>query len=268
MGAQPVITLLTDFGSGDVYVGSLKGVILGINPSATIVDLCHEVRPQAIAEAAYLLKAGHSYFPAGTIHLCVVDPGVGTERKAIAARCGDFFFVGPDNGLLTLVAREHPVESAVELREKRFHLPQISATFAGRDLFAPVAAHLSLGVPLEQLGPPAGDLVQLALGPIEREERLVGHIIHLDHFGSGVTDIDAAALTGWLGGRPFDRLCIQAGRGFLRGVCRTYADKAPGQPLALLGSAGHLEIAVNRGSAAERFGLFLGQEVIVQVEAR
>jgi S-adenosylmethionine hydrolase len=242
-----IITLTTDFGLEDAYVGVLKGVILGINPAATIVDLCHAIPPQDVRAAAFLLHTAWPYFPPGTIHVVVVDPGVGSQRRAIAVDAGTATFVAPDNGVLSYVLAEVKEAQAVHLTNRRYWLPQMSATFHGRDIFAPVAAHVSLGVPLTALGEPLslGELVTFPLPCPERQgDGWVGHVVHVDHFGNLVTDLEAGVI-----GDP-QSVVIEVGGQRIFGLRRTYADEAPGEPMALIGSSGRLEIAVPGGHAA------------------
>ncbi|HBY95291.1 MAG TPA: hypothetical protein DEP84_15285, partial [Chloroflexi bacterium] len=191
--AGPLIVLTTDFGTADIYVGVMKGVIAGIAPTARVVDLTHEIRPQDVRHGAYSLSIAVPYFPPGTIFVTVVDPGVGSARRPVAIRTGGYIFVAPDNGVLSLVLREAPADAAVILAERRYQLPQISITFHGRDVFAPAGAHLAAGVPLEALGPalePA-DLVMLPAPRRFHDEHGVWHgeILHIDHFGNMVTSL-------------------------------------------------------------------------------
>ncbi|HEM60742.1 MAG TPA: hypothetical protein ENO24_00465, partial [Chloroflexi bacterium] len=193
-GNRTLITLTTDFGMADGYVGVMKGVILGINRDVPIVDLAHDIQPQSVLDAAYILRRSYEYFPSGTIHVVVVDPGVGTERRAIAAGSDRATFVAPDNGVLTYVlehlrAKREAVQ-AVHLTNRTYWLPEVSDVFHGRDLFAPVAAHLSLGLSLDHLGPAIDDLVTLPPPYLERRpESLVGQVTHVDHFGNVLTNL-------------------------------------------------------------------------------
>ena len=202
MAAPPracgLITLLTDFGVRDEYVGCLKGVILGLNPRAVLVDLSHEVPPQDIRAGAFILAATAPFFPTGTIHLAVVDPGVGTSRRPLAARCRGQFWVGPDNGLFHLIFAGQGDLEIVSLENPAYFRPQVAATFHGRDLFAPVAAHLSLGVDLRQLGPTVTDPIRLPWPePTFTAKIIRGEIIHVDRFGNLVSNIAAAGFHSW-----------------------------------------------------------------------
>src|SRR5438552_4024282 len=189
---RPIIAFMTDFGLGDGDVGVLKGVVLGIVPDAHTIDITHDVAPQHVASGAWILAASYRYFPPGTVYVCVVDPGVGSTRRPIAVHAGDWFFVGPDNGLFGYVLAEQPVHQAVVLSNLAYQLPQVSSTFHGRDIFAPAAAHLARGVPLTQLGPaidPA-TLQRLNDGLPKREgSHILAHILHVDHFGNLITSI-------------------------------------------------------------------------------
>jgi S-adenosyl-L-methionine hydrolase (adenosine-forming) len=260
---RPLITLLTDFGTRDAYVASMKGVILGLNPQAVLVDLTHEIPPQDIRAGALNLAAAAPYFPPDTIHLAVVDPGVGASRRALAARCRGQLWVGPDNGLFSLVFNQAaPV--IVSLENPRYFNPQVSATFHGRDIFAPVAAHLSLGVDLSRFGPKLTDPISLNLpAPHFTPEAVAGEIIYVDRFGNLISNIPAADLLDWLAARD---LSLTLGSVALRGLARTYRDAAPGEFLALVGSHGFLEIACAEASAARRLNAGLGLPVLLHPE--
>lgn len=261
---MPVLTLLTDFGIEDEYVGVMKGVILSIAPDVRLVDLSHQIPPQDIGRAAFLLMNAVPYFPPDTVHLSVVDPGVGTERRPVAIRTPAGTFVGPDNGLFSWVLAKVPEWTAVEIREPAYRLPLVSSTFHGRDIFAPAAAHLAAGVPLENLGPRIEDLVRLPPPRLEIGDFVAeGEILYADRFGNLVTSIgylewgeDALVLVPAFGpggdGRRFSArdAGVVVGNTELRGIRRTYSEARMGEPLALVGSNGFLEIAVRQGSAA------------------
>lgn len=264
--ATPIITLTTDFGTRDPWVGIMKGVILGICPEARLVDLSHDVAPQDVLEGALCLEAAAPFFPPGTIHLAVVDPGVGGPRRPLALRAGGLCYVGPDNGLFTFAlerAREGPREawSAVELAAPEYRLAPVSRSFHGRDIFAPAAAWLAAGVPLERFGPAIGDPVRLAL-PSARSEpgEVVGEVVGADRFGNLVTSVrdeDLASLGG-----PGALVVEVAGRAAGAPV-GAYADAAPGRLAALVGSTGRLEIFVREASAQAALGV--GRGAIVRV---
>ncbi|MGB9722392.1 MAG: SAM hydrolase/SAM-dependent halogenase family protein [Chloroflexia bacterium] len=278
MERSGIVTLTTDFGLTDVYVGVLKGVIWTICPQARIVDLTHQVHPQAVLEGAFLLAEACPYFPPGTVHLAVVDPGVGMERAAIALETPQALFVAPDNGLLSCVweslsAEERAASRLVELSEPRYWRSPVEAgfqpapTFHGRDIFAPAAAHLASGLPLEALGRPRESLVLLeGRRPFQEEDgSLVGQIVHIDRFGNCCTNI-GADLVKELAGRG--EVEIACGTLHLTGLVRTYGEGPPGRPLALIGSHGRLEIALREDSAAARLGLHIGDIVRVRYAGR
>lgn len=252
-----VITLTTDFGTRDDFVGVMKGVILRINPDVHLVDVTHAIEPHNLAHAAFVLAHAAPYFPANTIHLVVVDPGVGSARRALAAQIGATIFVAPDNGVLSSVLQPASAR-VIHLTNPAYFLPRVSTTFHGRDIFAPVAAHLSLGVSLAALGEPIDDWVRL---PIERATRrgdeIVGCIVYVDHFGNASTNIGEELLAGLARAQ----LRVHVGAHTLRGIHTTYADAAPGDALALVSSAWTVEIAVREGNAARTLGLRVGDGV-------
>lgn len=257
-----VITLLTDFGWQDAYVGTMKGVILSINPHAQIVDLTHEVAAQDVEAAAFLLHGAYRYFPAGTVHVVVVDPGVGGERRGLAGRMGEHFFVAPDNGALSWVLADAPSCEMVELKNAEYFLPRVSRTFHGRDVFAPVAAHLSLGVPLTVFGPPVTDPVRFDVPqPVVVENQLTAQVIHVDRFGNLITNVTDETLTRW---QEQADIVIEIAGQRIEGVSATYSAAPPRGLLALFGSSGHLEIAVREGCAAERLGVGRGAPVQIR----
>jgi len=261
----PVVTLLTDFGVRDAFVGVMKGMILGICPQARLVDLCHEVPPQDVEGGAFILGTACGWFPPETIHLAVVDPGVGSRRRAIAVRVGGHAFLAPDNGLLSYVLEAEEPEAAVEITNPAAMLPEVSRTFHGRDLFAPAAAHLACGLALDALGPPAAGLCLFPLPkPALARDRIEAHVIHCDHFGNAITDLDEAAFRRWLGEGDERQLRIRAGSARICGLSAAYAAACEGAPLALFGSAGRLEIAVAGGSAVAACGLARGQPVTIE----
>lgn len=262
-----LITLTTDFGLTDGFVGVMKGVILSINADAQCVDITHDIPPQDIHQGSFLLANSVPYFPAAAIHLCVVDPGVGSTRRAIAVQVGETTFVGPDNGVLSLAIQtlggRAPVNPrGFELNNPRYWLPRVSTTFHGRDIFSPCAAHLSRGVPLEELGAPIDDWITLApSGPSRRKDgSLVGHVIYVDRYGNVVSDISEQTL------REFgtDELIVEIAGREIRGLARTYSDVEPEEFAALLGSPWKLEIAQREGNAAEALGICVGDELVVR----
>lgn len=264
-----IITLTTDFGAADVYVAAMKGVILSINRQAAIVDITHAVRPQRVEQAVFLLQEAWPFFPEGTIHVVVVDPGVGTARRALAVKTEAGIFVGPDNGVLSAALPQEirpPQASPVQLprgyqavaltNPAYFHQP-VSTTFHGRDIFAPVAAHLSLGVPLAEVGEPVHSV--FALPPLRAPRRadgsIHGRVLHVDTFGNLITDIHSQDI-----GDPLRTTVDIAGRRII-GLSHHYQER-PGL-LALVGSSGYLEIALPNASAAQELGADVGTPVTV-----
>lgn len=259
---KAILTLLTDFGTRDAYVGAMKGVILGINPEAVLVDLTHEIPPQDIPAGAFVLAEAVPFFPPGTIHLAVVDPGVGSSRRGLAACAQGRYFVGPDNGLFHFVFKDADGLTVVSLENPAYFRPEVSATFHGRDVFAPVAAHLSRGVRLDELGPRVSDPVMLSFPePAFGETGVRGEIIYVDRFGNLVSNIPCNRLLAWLGGHDFH---LYIGGQILTRLGRTYTDAAPGEVLALQGSHGYLEVACNLASAATRLGLSKGAPLVIK----
>jgi hypothetical protein len=255
-----VITLTTDFGLRDPFVGIMKGVILSICPTARLVDLTHDLEPQDLLGACLALEAAVPFFPAGTVHLVAVDPGVGSARRAIALRAGGGYLVGPDNGVLTGVlspALERSDWTAVELTAPEYRLAAVSRTFHGRDIFAPAAAYLAAGVPLERLGPAVADPVRLSLPGCRLEgDALVGEVLAADRFGNLITSIPAAALETMPGPVSVEVAGVAVG-----GPMDCYEKGRDGEPAAIVGSTGRIEIFVKGGSARARLGLQRGAPV-------
>jgi S-adenosylmethionine hydrolase len=259
--ARPVIALLTDFGTRDHYAGTMKGVALGICPDATLVDITHDVAAHDVLGGALELAASYRYFPAGTIFLVVVDPGVGSTRRGIAAESGDYRFVAPDNGVLTAVLDEHPAKRIVELTERKYGRPTVSRTFEGRDRFAPAAAWLAKGIDLAALGRSAGavhrlDIPRAALG----EGRIDGEVLRVDRFGNLITNVDRKTFDALAGGGALE---VRVGAHTISRVVSTYADVGAGEVCALFGSSDHLEVAANGASAAGELGVGRGAPVHV-----
>jgi S-adenosyl-L-methionine hydrolase (adenosine-forming) len=249
MAKPPLIAILTDFGTDDPFVGVMKGVIASICPEARVIDLTHAIRPQEIREGAFHLERSLNYFPEGTIFLCVVDPGVGTFRRPIGVEAGPFRFVAPDNGLLTPVFDLFPDARCHALADPAYHLPAPSATFHGRDIFSPVAAHLAGGLPLEKTGPgiPLYECVRIERSIPEQLDNGTGwrgEVVSIDRFGNIVTSLEASLLAG---GAAWS---VCAGNVRNLPVVGTYGDVQPGEPLAYAGSSGMIEIAVRNGDAA------------------
>ncbi len=257
-----IITLCTDFGLRDGYVAAMKGVMLGIAPDARLVDISHEIAPHDVRAAAFVLATCARFFPAGTVHLVVVDPGVGTARRPMAAQIGTQRYVGPDNGLVTMwleraEADGTPVE-LVHLDRPQYWLPEVSHVFHGRDIFAPSAAHLANGVPLRQLGSPLSDPVRLQLPrPTRTHNGWMGEVIHIDHFGNVSTNLRRELL----GDQP--NLVLRLCGVEIRGMVRAFGERPPGELVALYGSTGNLIASVVNGSAAERLRARVGDPVEV-----
>jgi S-adenosyl-L-methionine hydrolase (adenosine-forming) len=264
--AGPIV-LLTDFGLSDWYVAAMKGAILGLAPEAALVDLTHAIPPGDARRAAFVLAQAWPWFPEGSVFLAVVDPGVGGVRRALAARAAGRAFVGPDNGVLT-PALEPDGTEVVELDPARAAPGPLSATFHGRDLFAPAAARLAAGADLSALGPPVSDPVRLAPErPSARGDLLIAHVVYVDRFGNCITDARREDLVAYLAGRAPERLRCRAGHAELAGLATTYSEVPEGSPLAVIGSGERLEIAVRGGHAGVRLGLGPGDPVEIAVAA-
>ena len=256
---RPVIALLSDFGSRDHYVGTMKGVILGICPDVTLVDITHDITPHDVLDGALELAAAYRFFPAGTIFLAVVDPGVGSARRGIAADFGDHRFVCPDNGLLSAVTRDAQPKKVVELTERRYARPTVSRTFEGRDRFAPAAAWLAKGIQLPALGRAVASIQRLDIPqPAIGSDDMQGAVLRVDRFGNLVTNIDRKSFEKFSSGGGVH---IDAGGTTVGRIVATYADIQNGEVCALFGSTDHLELAANSGSAADALGLTRGAPV-------
>ena len=267
---MPVISLLTDFGIDDEYVGLVKAVIYGIAPEARIVDLCHRIDPHDISGAALLLAHAWPYFPDGSVHLIVVDPGVGSARDILAVRAGGHTFVAPDNGVLTRVLKTAPPARIVRVQNRTFFRDEVSQTFHGRDVFAPVGAHLLRGLKLEALGPVLDHAVPFRLDALSRPQpkkgALTGTVVWIDRFGNLITDLEHSALDALLFPEERGAFRIEVGGLQLTGLASSYADVESGRPLAVIGSRGTVEIAVNQGNAAHLLGCRRGDRVRVWVQ--
>lgn len=254
-----IISLTKDFGVRDPYAAEMKAVILGICPSAVIVDVTHEVGSFNVRMGAFVLASAAPYFREGTVHVAVVDPGVGTQRRPVIVETKEGFFIGPDNGLLVLAAEAQGIEHIFEITSRRLTLPHVSATFHGRDIFAPAAAHLCNGVPLEEFGPEVSALEKPAFVKVSREqEAVVGEVLHVDGFGNVITNFrarDVEHLRGSMVQAELPKAKIELK------FAKTYADARQQEPLALIGSHDYLEIALNQGSAAEVFRAKPGDKV-------
>ncbi len=263
--AAPVITLLTDFGQRDGFVGIVKGVLLRHCPAARLVDLSHEVPPQDVMGAALILASAVEYFPPGTVHLAVVDPGVGTERRPLLIETGKFILVGPDNGLLSLAAECSPVRHVIHLDRPEHFLSAASQTFHARDVFAPVAARAAAGISASRLGTKVSEFERLTL-PVPRriDDRLDGQVIHVDRFGNLISNIRAEDVTGF----RQDELLISIRGVEIHGVVANYSAVREGRPLALWNSWGRLELAVRNDSAARHLRARIGDRVEIRESRR
>jgi hypothetical protein len=260
MQPSGIITLLTDFGEQDGYVAAMKGVMLGIHPALKLIDLSHEVEPQDVPAGAFILAAHYRYFPAGTVHVAVVDPGVGSERAALACYAGGHFFVAPDNGVLDFCCDFSDLQ-AVRLTQRKFWRETISSTFHGRDIFAPAAAHLARGEPVVEFGEPFA--LQRKLPPLRgavEKNVLHGQVAYIDRFGNLISNISEQQLRTFAQDQP---VTVTLAGHLIGGPCKTYAEVPPHAPIALIGSFGFLEIGINLGNAQRRFGARSGTPIAV-----
>ncbi len=255
-----IITLTTDFGVSDPFVGIMKGVILGINPGITIVDLCHEVEPGNIVRASYVISSAIGFFPPNTIHVIVVDPGVGSNRKNILVKCGNSFFLSPDNGVLTFPLKNEKIDCVVEILNHEYFLKPVSATFHGRDIFSPVAAHLSLGKEPISFGKEMDFpvLLELPEPEVEKNGKITGTMVYRDRFGNMETNLvlpQAKEISRW-------KLCDDITENIP--LCAYYASAKEGELSALVNSSGYIELFVKNGNAVEKFGMKEGRRVVLK----
>ncbi len=256
-----IITMTTDFGEADWFAGTMRGVILGIAPYATVLDITHGIPAGDIRAGAFALAASFRFFPRHTIHLAVVDPGVGSRRRAIAVQTEDYVFIAPDNGLLAWSLRHEQVKAVHSLANERYFLRPVSRTFHGRDIFAPSAAHLARGVPLSDFGPRVSRMVPLPWPePVRTGDIVRGEVLYIDRFGNAVTNIEVAQLAS-LKPTPL-QVCWRPGHCCPMAEC--YSAVARGRPLALGGSSGMVEIAINGGNAAEGLELCVGSRITLR----
>jgi S-adenosylmethionine hydrolase len=261
---NPVITLTTDYGTSDHLVGVVKGVILRIAPNATIVDINHHVAPFDLLDGALTIGAAYRYFPPRTVHLVVIDPGVGTQRRPILVTADQFYFVAPDNGVLSLIYEREPAVTVRHITAEHYFLSPVSNTFHGRDVFAPVAAWVAKTSQTEAMGEEISDYVRFALPrPKAAGSALKGVVLRVDTFGNLMTNFtaeDLPAATGTDG-----KLNLQVGGKRVEKLAQTFANGASGEPVAIIGSSGFLEIAVNKGQAARVLGVNRGAEVVLEI---
>lgn len=261
-----LITLTTDFGLQDPFVGQIKGAILRRNINAKIIDLIHTIEPHDILGGAVTIRSSYHYFPEGSVHMVVVDPGVGTQRMIIALMADNHIFIAPDNGTLTLIMRDKKVQSVHRVSNTSLFPTEVSATFHGRDIMAPVAAALAAGMTLEQVGPAIklADCVQLDLPKTQLDENgITGRVIAIDRFGNIRTTITSSNLSMY---QPASFSGIYIGSFEINAISSTYGDRPSGELLAVIDSAGHLEIAINRGNAAAKTGCKIGDPVTVLMD--
>jgi len=275
MNPQPIITLLTDFGLSDAYVGTMKGVMLSSCPHAHLIDLTHDIQPQNIQQAAYVLLTAFRHFPPHTVFLVVVDPGVGTARAPIAVATTDGTYVAPNNGVLSYILPHVRVLHTAVIQNPDYLLPNSSHTFHGRDIFSPAAAHLANGVPVSELGPVVPELIKLPDPVLDiNPSRIVGQVLHIDHFGNIITSIGALTwqpagslqLSPQFGSHePVDLAAstsrVQIAAKTIHSIRPTYGMVEPGSLVALVGSSGQLEIGINQGHAARALGVKLNDQV-------
>ncbi len=260
-----IITMITDFGTNDHYVGVMKGVVLGINPDATIVDISHGVRQQDIRQGAYLLRSSYRYFPPGTIHLVVIDPGVGSTRKPIIIETKNYYFVGPDNGVLYTAACDDGIKQAYEISDKSWMLKDVSHTFHGRDIFSPTAAYLSRGRDPSKYNEKLDTVVKMQFPTASvQSKKIQGEVITSDRFGNLVTNIRARHIDR-LEKQAKGRLLVRIGNDVIEGLSTSYAQVKVGQLLAIIGSSGLLEISVNQGKASDRYSSQAEEPTYVEV---
>ena len=263
-----IITLTTDFGLQDEYVGVMKGVILSRLPAATIVDLCHFIARQDICRAAMLIGSTYQYFPKGTVHVVVVDPGVGSERRLLLVSADNYLFLAPDNGVLTPLIKHAEFKAAYHIDCPAHYLTPVSSTFHGRDIMAPVAAQLAGGMEPEEVGPRLrrDELITIPVAGAEvsqDQRKITGEIIAIDHFGNLLTNVPEKALYDLLHGKDLAGLEVMVRNITIKGLQKTYTQEAPGNLLAIIGSRGFMEIAVNKGNAATNLDAEIGDKVVV-----
>ncbi len=264
---MPIIALLTDFGTQDIYVGIMKGVILGICPNAQIVDLTHEIPPQDIEAGALALWGAFRFFPQGTVFCAVVDPTVGTNRKAVAVQTSSQFFVGPDNGLLWWAINDSEVLKVVELKNSAYFLPIVSKTFHGRDIFAPVSAHIAKGVSIDKFGPELSVEELRKLPPLRASfgtQTIIAQVVHIDRFGNAITNLRRSDFESWLKNIGQNRWVATIRSLSFNSLNQSYGEVPEGEPLLIFNSYDLLEIAINLGNAAKMFGIGKGDQLEIR----
>ncbi|MEK6599903.1 MAG: SAM-dependent chlorinase/fluorinase [Deltaproteobacteria bacterium] len=258
-----IITLLTDFGTEDSYVSAMKGVIISINPDTTIIDISHQIPPQDIMAGALILSQAAPFFPKGTIHIAVVDPDVGGKRKPILIETDRYFFVGPDNGIFSIVLQREKIKQKIHLTNKDYFLRHISSTFHGRDIFSPIAAYLSLGIEPAVLGKKIKEIKELEFKkPYAKNGRIIGQIIHIDRFGNLITNIDEGLLKRVFKNKAFE---IKIGGNIIKRLIPSYSYAKKDEIITLIGSSGLLEIAKRDADARQELGAEKGDRVEVRL---
>lgn len=261
------IILLTDFGLKDGYVGTMKGVISNINPEATIYDLTHDITPQDVEGASVVLSSSYRFFPKQSIFVAVVDPGVGSERNIIAVKTSSYIFLAPDNGLLSLAIERENVRSIVRVVNRRYFLKDISSTFHGRDIFAPVAGYISLGVRMEEIGIPTRDMVRLNISEVRMVpgRSLTGRVIYIDRFGNIMTNITEENFLSFTRGIEKREAILVIKRKIITRFVDSYSQGRPGELIILKGSSGYLEISINKGRASDALKVSPGDTVEMKI---
>jgi len=258
-----VVTLTTDFGLEDSYVGTMKGVALRIFPEIRVVDITHQVTSQDVLEASLVLESAYRYFPTGSVHMAVVDPGVGTDRRPILVVGEEHYFVGPDNGSFTRVLSSETITAVYAIENPKLMLADISHTFHGRDVFAPAAAFVARGVAPEEFGSPVSDPVRVPLPePKSYPDQIIGEVLYIDSFGNVITNVTKALFQGIARDQP---IRVQINGKTINGIERSYSTKVPGGVMALFGSSGLLEVAVAGGRADRRIGTGKGDTVLIDI---
>jgi S-adenosylmethionine hydrolase len=264
---RPTIALMTDFGTRDPYVAAVKGVLLSICPSATLIDITHEIEPVGVFEAALALESVCSYYPPGSVFVVIVDPEVGSPRRGLAVMAGERFFVGPDNGVLSLAIAKEADADVREIVHSDWKCARISATFHARDVFAPTAAKLALGESIGNVGPSVRDAVRLVEPPVTNDDRSgwIARVIHVDHFGNLITNLTQERLDEIRRGMPDEAALVALVRGNSLPFAKSYFEVEKGSGAVLVGGGGRLEVAVRCGNAEREYGMRVGSEVVLRI---
>ena len=263
---SPIITILTDFGQQDAYVAAMKGTILGLTPNAKIIDIAHDLTRYNIIQAAFILLNSSKYFPMNTIHLVVVDPGVGTERRRIIVQGNRSYYVGPDNGVLSLAIQEEGLKKIILISERKYMRSNVTATFEGRDIFAPVAAHLAQGVPIESFGRKLDQMIRLHVSqPLISNHYISGKIIHIDGFGNIITNITYSQIQNLITiGHKYQVTINQLTKTMK--YMKSYGYVSPGELIIITGSSNYMEISINQGNAQKLFDAMTGDSIAITTQ--